>query len=144
MLSNLDRTDLEMLHIIAEASDGDGIAASADIADVLGIGRKNGTSPAGRVAPRMSWMCRLRFVERVSATERPDAKSALWRITEAGRRLMNGKLSATVASAIERDDPGSQLLMMRRLTQRTLVRGDGVTAAALRREYEHNRAQRLP
>jgi hypothetical protein len=142
MLSNLDRTDLEMLHIIAEASDTDGVASSEDIADVLGIGRKNGTSPAGRVAPRMSWMRRMGFIERVSATERPDAKSALWRITDPGRRLMVGKLSATVANAIEKDDPGAQLLIMRKLMQRSYVSGDEVTSAAVRREYEHNRAQR--
>jgi hypothetical protein len=142
MLSNLDRTDLEMLHIIAEASDADGIASSADIADVLGIGRKNGTSPAGRCAPRLSRMRMLGQIERVSASERPDTKLALWRITEGGRALMNGKLSQAVASAIEKGDSGSQLLMMRRLTQAAMVFGDDVTASAVRREYQHNAAQR--
>lgn len=137
-LSNIDRTDLELLHVIRKVGGSRGFASGADIATELGIiadGRRTG---AGRVSSRLSWMQRYGMLYK-SAN---DKNGALWGISVAGERLMEGRLNQAVSDAIERDNPGAQLLMMRRLTQRAVVSGDAATSAALRREYQHNAAQR--
>jgi hypothetical protein len=137
-LRNVDRTDLEMLFIIRKAYLGESFATSEDIAEELGMGPRNGRSGSGRVATRLSWMVRYGLLRRVEVS---DGRKA-WQITDGGERLMDGKLSQATVNAIESSDPGDQMLMMRRLTQRGYVHGDDTTAVALRREYEHNAAQR--
>lgn len=142
-LSNLDRTDLEMLHIIRKACNGDLFVSGEDIAAELGIVSDGTRTGAGRVGPRLSWMARFGMLHKTKPSDLGrEGKGVLWGITDAGERLMSGKLSTATENAIERDDPGAQLLIMRRLTQRAIVHGDEATAVALRREFEHNRAQR--
>lgn len=142
-LRNVDYTDREMLHIIARVADSDGIATADDIADVLDIGSKDGRSPASRVSPRLSWMRRYGFIDRVDhkAVNRPSLPS-LWIITSIGDQLMHGEITKAVENAIDKNAPGTQLLIMRRLMQRSYVSGSSSVAAAVRREYEHSRAQR--
>lgn len=142
-LRNIDRTDLEMLHIIQEAIGPEGYASSEDIANVIGLGDSRTRSAAGRVSSRLSWMGRYGLVERIDPQIVGRKRTeALWAITEAGRRIMSGRLRKNVQDAIDAEDPGAQLLMMRRLMQRGYVEGDSTTATTLRREYLHNVAQR--
>lgn len=138
-LSNLDRTDLELLHVIKKACGSESYVSGADIAAELGIVSDGRRSGAGRVVPRLSWMERYGLLVK----HRPwDGSGTVWGISAAGARLMEGRLNQAVSDAIERDNPGVQLLMMRRLSQRAVVSGDAATSAALRREFAHNNAQR--
>lgn len=136
MLRNEDYTDRELLHVIASVTGERGLASSDDIADALGMG-ENGRSRAGRVAPRLSWMRRYGFIEVVEDPERRD-KHRLWRITPIGFQLMGGKLNKPVEAAIDKMDPGAQLLMMRSLTRRTFGSSSEAVVAAVKREYQHN------
>jgi hypothetical protein len=142
-LRNIDRTDLEMLHIIQEAIGPEGYASSEDIAGVIGLGASRARSAGGRVSSRLSWMARYGQVERIDPQMVGRKRTeALWVITAAGRRIMSGKLRKNVQDAIDTEDPGAQVLMMRRLMQRGYVSGDDTTATTLRREYLHHAAQR--
>lgn len=143
-VSNTDRTDREMLLLIVRVLDEDGVASSEDVAEALGLGEKNGLSPAGRVASRLSWMARFGFIERIDPHQLGRSlKPSLWILTPVGERLIEGKLTKAVESALDSADSGSHLLIMRRLVQRAYVDASYSTAVAVRREYQHNAAQRI-
>lgn len=132
-----------MLHIIHKACSQDGWATSDDIAAEIGLG-DNGRSRAGRVAPRLSVMARLGLIDKLGPGEMSSGnKHVMWSVSTAGEQLMHGHLNKPVTTAIDGMEPGAQLLMMRRLMQRGYISGDEPVAEALRREFEHNRAQRL-
>jgi hypothetical protein len=145
-LSNIERTDLEMLHIIKKACGQEEYTSAVQIAAELGIfATDDDPRGARRVVPRLSWMKRygMLFTVDPQNVNRDSKDGKLWGITAAGSRLMEGRLRKNLADAIEADDPGSHLLMMRKLSQRTIVNGDQTTAAAVRREYLHHNAQRV-
>lgn len=138
-LRNEDYTDRELLHVIDRAAVLDGYASTDDIADVLGVS-DNGNSRAARISPRLSWMKRYGFIESVDGSDlEREVKGKLWRVTDIGRQLMGGRLNKSVEGAVQRADPGTALLLMRRLTAN---REPDSVAAALRREYQHNSARR--
>jgi len=134
-LSNASRTDLEMLHIIQEATGPDDWATSDDIAAVLGISSTKTRSRAGRVAPRLSWMARFGLIRRVEVSDGGKG----WQITDAGRTIMSGKLRKPVSDALDASTPGDDVLFMRKLMQR---QRDDTAAVTIRREYLHHVAQR--
>lgn len=135
-LRNLDYSDRELLHVIYDATGGDGLASSDDIAAALGYS-DNGKPRTRLVAARLTWMARYGFIEPVEpeATSDRDPKHRLWAVTPVGRSLMGGRLNGHVEQALTRSDPGQALLLMRRLT--TEGRSESV-AAALRREFQRN------
>ena len=143
MLRNEDYTDRELLHVIEAAALG-GYASTDDIAEALGVS-DNGHSKASRISPRLSWMARYGFIESVDATsldgqaDRGGYHGKLWTITPVGRALMGGRLTKPVERTLQMADPGTALLLMRRLTAN---RAPDSVAAALRREYQHNSAKR--
>jgi hypothetical protein len=143
-LSNIERTDLEMLHIIKKACGQEEYTSAVQIAAELGIfATDDDPRGARRVVPRLSWMKRYGMLFTVDPQNvNRDSKGKLWGITAAGSRLMDGRLRQSLVDAIEGDDPGAHLLLMRRLSQRAVVHGDAATSAAVRREYVHNAAQR--
>lgn len=140
MLRNSDYSDRELLHIIADAAGADGLASSDDIAAALGYS-DNGQPRSRLVAPRLSWMARYGFIERVEPepTSDRDPRYRYWVLTNVGRALMGGRLSMRVQEALERADPGTTLLLMRRLSS---AEHSQAVADALRREYQHNSARR--
>lgn len=141
-LRNIDYTDREMLFVIARVADENGIASSLDIANALDIGRNGKLSPAGRVAARLSWMRRYGFVERVDpkSVNRPTQPS-LWIMTAVGAQMIRGQLKKSLIEAIDKNDVGTQLLIMRRLLQASHMVGSPSVDAAVRREYLHNAEQ---
>lgn len=141
-LRNIDYTDREMLFIIARVADENGIASSLDIANALDIGDNGKLSPAGRVAARLSWMRRYGFVYKVDpkSVNRPT-QPALWIMTEVGLQMIRGQLKKSLIDAIDKNDVGTQLLIMRRLLQASHMVGSPSVDAAVRREYLHNAEQ---
>lgn len=139
-LRNIDRTDLEMLHIILDCKDDEDIIASADVADYLGVKAKNGRSPAGRVSTRLAYMARIGQLERLDPRLwGRHRKEAIWRITDFGYELLNGKLPQAVETQIQNGTAGKRVLMMQRLSQRLASTDE---ATALRRQWQHDEARR--
>jgi len=141
---NVDLTDRELLHIINDIA-GNGEATSADIGLALGVRPDGDRSAARVVATRLAWMRRYGFLERIDPLESEGGKRgdpSRWAITEIGRQIMSGKLSKALEQQIERAAPGSQVLLMRKLTQRAYVQAGPELATAVRREYLHNAAKR--
>lgn len=146
-LRNSDYTDRELLFIIADAADDDGLASSDEIGQRLGLSENgSGRSRAGKVATRLGWMVRYGFVERVDPREADierDDRSILWRITPIGIQIMGGRLTKPIESALGRMGAGEQVLLMRGISERIF---GGYTsrpvADAVRREYLHQYAKR--
>lgn len=140
---NEEFTDREMLANIADAADADGWASSTDIGVQCGFST-NGKSrtPATRVASRLAWMRDGGLLESARFSDEDHTHDSYWRLTEVGQQILHGKLTKAVSGAIERMDAGAQILMMRELTRQGFVNGEVAVAFAIRREYQHNAAQR--
>jgi hypothetical protein len=144
-LRNEDLTDRELLHVIADAADDNGLATSEEIALALGISQNGNKSLATKVSVRLSWSVRYGFLESIDPREvgvQREVKSKLWRITPIGEQLMGGRLAKNVESAMDRMDPGAQLLAMRRLTRQAYIEAGSEVANAVRREHRHWEAKR--
>ena len=142
-LRNVDYTDRELLHVIADVrKTGDHAATSEEIASALGItsNGKSKASPAMQITARLSWMARYGFLFRVPNEAQPHL--VRWAVTPIGEQLMHGRLSATIEKTLDRMDPGSHVLTMRHLTQRAYVQARPEVAIAVRREYLHQIAKR--
>ncbi len=139
-LRNEDYTDRELLHLIADCADAEGIATSEDIAAALGYGSTNGVKPATKVVTRLAWMTRFGMLARVELQK--GQKGSRWILTDLGRALMGGRLRKTVEDALDTLDPGSAVLTMRHLTRRAYVEAQEEVATAVRREYLHQSAKR--
>jgi hypothetical protein len=141
--SNASISDRELLYIIRDVANEYGIATGEDIADRLGVA-DNGTSPTARITPRLSWMARFGFVQSVTPQELglKAREGKRWLITDIGRELMEGRLSAALQKTIRDARPGQELLMLRELTRSGYVDARVEVATAMRREWLHNVAQR--
>lgn len=141
-LRNEDYTDRELLHVIATSLDERGMASSESVAARLGLS-PNGDSrgPGAKIATRLSWMTRYGFLARIDP-QTSGAKGTRWVITQAGEEIMNGRLSRTFESQLDRMNVGAQVLTMRALTVRGYIGGAREGANALRREYLHQVSKR--
>jgi hypothetical protein len=128
-LTVYDFTDRELILIIRDAADGDGVCTADDLAEALGYGEK----AAHRVQPRLSWMTRYGMLER---------NGRGWKITRDGLDIAIGVLKASFETGLVRMTLGQRVLAMRALAQEGYVRGDDVQAAAVRREWQHQAAKR--
>lgn len=132
-----------MLNLIALVAEGDahGYVLAKDVADKMGF--RNGDERA--VVSRLIWMKRLGYLDRIDPRQLglPSSDAPRYVITPRGKALMGGKISATLQKALDRADPGTELLLMEDLTKQAYVNGDDVTAAAYRRQYLHTAAQRV-
>lgn len=138
---NVDYSDRELLiNVYAVARDVG--ATTAEIAVKLGItaNGKKGITPSKKIGSRLGWMRTFGFLARVKAER---GKEPVWLVTEAGQLLIQGQLSKAVQTALDKMDDGSQLLLMRALTRRAYVEASQETATAIRREYQHQVAQRV-
>jgi hypothetical protein len=140
-LRNETYNDLELLHVIADAANHDGVALSNDIAEILGIGPSKGRSPGGRVSTRLSWMRRNKLIEKVDPKNLPKDSGTGWVITAFGQEVMQGRVNKAVLDAMSRG-AGTQVLIMRELAQHAYVHTRSEVATVVRREWQHNAAQR--
>lgn len=144
-LRNIDFTDRELLFIMDEVADENGLVHPEDVADRLGIEDTDGKrTPAGTVSNRLSWMRRYGLTDRVLPQQigLPKSERARYIITSAGRALMGGRITSAMLKELEKGDPGTELLLMREVSRRAYVNGSVTTAAAVRREWMHNAAMR--
>ena len=128
-LTVFDFTDRELLLVIRDAADAEGVCTGDDLAEALGYGEK----AAHRVTPRLSWMVRYGFLER-------NGKG--WRLTGDGHDIAIGILKPSFEIGLVRMTLGQRVLAMRALADHGYVRGDDVQAAAVRREWLHQAARR--
>jgi hypothetical protein len=119
-----DFRDLDLMLKLAETAGADGLASSVELAEAMGLG-DNGTL----IASRCNWMARdgmLAF----------DKEHRGWRLSRGGERVVEAKLRAAAARAID-DVPEEQLVeVMAHVTTRYRL-GDPMTAAMLRREFRY-------
>ena len=118
-LKLFDLSDREILHIVHGEQDTFGWASSYDIADRLGIDREH---PAQCVGARLSWL------KQYGVVEKHETKRA-WRVTRAGRGMMNGELTDAQRRMLADMDNARTLMLIRGVTQR--LQRSGQSAARL-------------
>lgn len=140
-LKNIDYSDRELLHILHDLA-GTEWATTDDLADQIRITppSRNGSSKkmtdgekrlyAKRcIATRYSWMRRFGWVER-------DEHRTKWRVTDIGRDLMNGRLTKSLATSLDKLSTADRVLVMRSLTD--AYRTDRIEGQTfIRREWTH-------
>ena len=104
-LRNVDYSDRELLMLLRDMADADGVCS----ADSLALGLGYDEDSAYRVAPRLSWMTRYGFLARVDGG---------WMITKDGQDIMAGKLSASTARELDEMGVGKRILALRALRRR--------------------------
>jgi hypothetical protein len=141
-LTNADHSDLELLHLIDDIAkrDRNGYVLADDVIEALSL---NGN---GRTAvSRMAWMNRLGYLDKIEASTldvAPGDRRPRYLITDEGRALIVGRLNAAVQKALAKADPGTSLLVMREIAERSYVNGSRATANATRRQWLHTAAKR--
>lgn len=133
-LTNFDRSDRELLHIVHDNADPDGWASSQAVAEAMNMDRDR--QERSSVGSRMGWMARYDFLER-----HPD-EDHTFRLTEVGNDLKDGRLSKGLEQSLGRMNLGQAVLIVRSVIQNQYVNGAQPVADAVRREYLHNAAQR--
>ena len=139
-LRNEDLSDRELLHLINDVADEQGLVVAEDVATALDM--RDGDQRAAHT--RISWMKRLGYLERIDSRELGGKANGSPRyiLTEEGRMLMKGKINATVQKALANADPGTELLLMREIGQRGFVDASQTTATAVRRQWLNMAAKR--
>lgn len=137
---NIDYSDRELLMAIWSIGGNEG-ATTDQIAVKLGI-TSNGHNRAQRIAPRLAWMKRYGFLDRLGPDDQVTS-STPWVLTSIGEQLMGGRLSKITQRALESMDPGTHILAMRVLSQQAYVNASQEAATAIRREWDHQRARRI-
>ncbi len=69
-------------------------------------------------------------------------KERLWVVSEFGEQILRGRLSASVERAIENAAPGTAVLTMRALMRRSYIEAGEEEATVVRRQFQHDAAQR--
>jgi len=127
-LRNVDYTDRELLLLIEDNADADGVTTADDLAMALGYGE----AAAHKVTSRLAWMTRYGFLAR---------NGAGWLITPEGREVMSGQLTPALDARLQGASVGQRVLMMRAISA-GYVNGTPAQAAAVRREWLHQAAKR--
>jgi hypothetical protein len=98
-----DFSDRELLALVADHEDGEGWAGSLVVAQAIWpkYGAEEPERARASVARRFSWLRRWGVMEK--------GNSGLWRLTEDGRLLVEGRLSASQAADLA--DLGDEQLM---------------------------------
>lgn len=148
-LRNTDLTDRELLANITDAIEADGWATTTGIAVECGFrgSGEKGDTPARKAANRLAWMRDGGLLESTGPDltkpyVEPGDRDTRWRLTEFGQSIRSGALSRSAERALEGLDPGAQVVLMRLIAQQGYVNGDTALAFTLRREWQHNQAQR--
>jgi hypothetical protein len=124
-----DFRDLDLMLKIADEGDNEGWVETRELARALGVAEEDSSSG---VAIRLSWMRRYGMLEF-------DEEHRCWRLSVGGERVVNAKLRAAKAKAIDAI-PDEQLVdVMAHVTTRYRL-GDPVMATMLRREFAYGTA----
>lgn len=132
-LRNQDYTDRELLFIVDEVSGEteSGFASSLEIATRVFGTKAEENGQRRYVGSRMAWMVKYGFCDR-----NPEA-SGEYRLTQAGRELMGGRLTKTVTNALEKMSDGDRTLLLRGVAKDVFAR-TGPAQEFFRREYQNH------
>jgi hypothetical protein len=118
-------TDRELLHMVGQLEAGDGWAHVQDLANLLGLEHKN---PTRCVSSRLGRMRKLGTVER--SNEEPG----LYRLTELGEAVADGRMRAAQRRALSRAEPNELVALMQALGDQFLE-ADFEHALLMRRSW---------
>ncbi len=96
-----------MLGIVEDAGDNEGWAEVEHIVTVLGLKHEH---PSHCVGVRLGWMRRMGLVVR------HEDRRKTWRLTELGRTVLHGKLTAAQKRALDVADDGQVLALAQAVT----------------------------
>src|SRR4051794_39439079 len=100
-------SDRELLWILHDVADKEGVIRAKDVARQIGITHKR---PTQCVGGRLARLRQLGVVEKVTQGK--------WRLTDRGEALMRGKLRASQANMLDTLDDTSLYAMVPAITQR--------------------------
>lgn len=118
-----DFRDTDLMHHIAEHSNGKGIASTA-LAELLGFDAEDGARPIGI---RLAWMKRYGMVAY-------DDRDKLWSLTRGGLRVTQAHVLAPELKVVEKMPDEKMVEVMALVTSR-FQRGETMLAHMLRREF---------
>lgn len=118
-----DFRDTDLMHRIAENTDGRGMAATA-LAELLGFDAEAGARPIGI---RLAWMKRYGMVAY-------DDKEKLWKLSRGGERVVEAHLRAPELRVVE-TMPDEKMVEVMALVTSRFQRGEAMLAHMLRREF---------
>lgn len=129
----LDYSDREILHFINDAANPEGWATTSEIQGVVQLDTEK---PNNNIGVRVGNMVRYGMVEK-SQTEyvKGEHQESRWRLTERGRAYMTGRVSKTVAEAMERIGTGALLEVVSIASRK--MNAEGSLRIAVRREFQH-------
>lgn len=124
-LKLVDYSDRELLSILAEISDEEGWATTAEVADAVDLDTRH---PNNCVGVRFAWLRKFGALERNSRGK--------WRMTTLGYALMSGELNSAQERILETLDNTQMLSLMRRVSRRWMVL-DQTSSTLVKREWTH-------
>jgi hypothetical protein len=127
-----DFSDRELLWALEESADPDGFVSSSDLAGALGMSSLE--NPTRNVAVRLGWLKRYGIVERHDDGVR-------WGLTSAGAALLNARLDAAEAKALDGLDPDKLLVVMQRVGH-TMAYAGKEAATMAQRDFRNAQATR--
>lgn len=127
-----DVSDREVLAMLQDVADGDGMASTLDMATAMDLDTKH---PLSNVGVRLAYLRRIEMVQRD-----PDTKR--WYLTSMGTQYVAGRLSATQTRALESlKSEGAAWAATESLSRLLKDAGDS-QATMMRRQWQHGWAQR--
>jgi hypothetical protein len=127
-----DVSDRELLALLQDVSDDDGMASTADLAAVADLNAKH---PLSNVGVRLGYLRRIGMLDR-------DPKTMRWFLTTLGSRFVSGRLTAAQRKALEAlRDEGSAWAATESLAS-LLGGASQAQATMMRRQWQYGWAQR--
>jgi hypothetical protein len=130
-----DFEDTEFLLRLEDLSDDEGWTTTADLAEGLGLTSER---PTRNVGSRLGWLKKYGVV--VSAEE---GKRGRWKLSEVGRDLVYGKLTAPQVRALASLSNGRLLAATRSLSSE-LSKTSYEASSLMHRQWRYGLAQREP
>jgi len=129
-------SDTELLGIIDDLADENGWATSTDVRLQLGENPEDSDQQRrSGVGPRLGWMVRYGWLEKVGKTKAIDTQ---YRLTAMGHAILDGgDLSRTFQAALEKLNPAQRVRLTRAIAEEGVSSADEIKAA-LRREWRRN------
>jgi hypothetical protein len=124
-------SDRELLALLRDVSDDDGMASTADVAAAADLDVKH---PLSNVGVRLGYLRKIGMLDRHSDTQR-------WYLTTLGERFVRGQLTPAQRRALEALRDGSAWAATESLSR---LLGDASLAQAtmMRRQWQHGWAKR--
>jgi hypothetical protein len=135
-----DYSDVELLGLMRDLTDSDGLVTAAAIAESLGSAGKELQHASRNVSIRLSWLKRYGVVD-TDTMEVEGRKVGAWRLTGEGEMLVTGKLAARQREQLEQMSEQNLLALARTFGTR-FVRANGTAAKMMEREMRYSVATR--